>query len=98
MIGILLALAYTVLFILLIRKMNFFQTGFSSQKLIVFVFILKILAGTALWFVYSYLYADRSTADIFKYFDDSKVMYNALFSKPLDYFKMLIGVPDPSLK
>ncbi|MBI4947223.1 MAG: hypothetical protein HY840_12585 [Bacteroidetes bacterium] len=96
MIGIILAITYTVLFIFLIRKINFFQTELISQKIIVFIFILKITAGTALWFVYSYLYADRSTADIFKYFDDSKVMYNALFSNPLDYFKMLTGIADSS--
>src|ERR1035437_8831209 len=96
MIGIFLAVAYTAFFIFLIGKLRFFQTELISQKFIIFIFILKIGAGTALWFVYSYLYADRSTADIFKYFDDGKVMYNALFSNPLDYFKMLTGISDSS--
>ncbi|MBI4929451.1 MAG: DUF2142 domain-containing protein [Bacteroidetes bacterium] len=97
MLGILLAITYTVLFIFLIWKINFFRDESISRKIIVFVFLLKIVAGTILWLVYTRIYPDRLTADIFKYFDDGKVMYNALFSKPLDYFKMLLGIPDASL-
>ncbi|TAL61925.1 MAG: hypothetical protein EPN85_03650 [Bacteroidetes bacterium] len=97
MFGIILAIGYTALFIFLIRKIKFFQTEHISQNLISLVFILKIIAGTALWFVYTRHYSERLTADIFKYFDDGKVIYNALFSKPIDYFKMLFGIPDASL-
>lgn len=77
--------------------MDFFRVESISKKIIVFVFLLKIVTGTVLWFVYTRIYPDRLTADIFKYFDDGKVMYDALFSKPLDYFKMLFGIPDASL-
>jgi len=51
-----------------------------------------ILFGVALWWIYTYYYPDRSTADIFKYFDDSKVMYDALWKHPADYFKMLFAI------
>ena len=98
MIGIILAILYSALFIFIILKINFFQSELISRKFIVLVFILKIIAGTALWFVYTHLYTDRFSADIFKYFDDGKIMYNTLFSKPLDYFKMLFGFPDSSLQ
>src|ERR1035438_7336814 len=98
MIGIILAIAYTALFIFIILKINFFKSELLSRKFIVLIFILKIIAGTALWFVYTRLYTDRLSADIFKYFDDGKILYNTLFSKPLDYFKMLFGFPDSSLQ
>lgn len=97
MFGIILAIGYTALFIFLIRKIKFFQTEFISPNLIALVFLLKIVAGTALWFVYTRLYTDRLTADIFKYFDDGLVMYRALLSNPLDYFKMLFGSSDTNL-
>jgi len=50
-----------------------------------------------LWLIYTHLYTDRLTADIFKYFDDGKVIYDSLFTNPMDYFKMLLGINDPSL-
>ena len=53
---------------------------------------LKVLAGVGMYWLYTSYYPDRSTADIFKYFDDSKVMFDALFEQPGDYFKMLFGI------
>ncbi len=84
--------AYTLLFIFIIYKLPFFKLPHIKPKYIALVFILKILAGTAMYFIYSFYYDDRSMADIFKYFDDSKIMYDALFDKPMDYFKMLFSI------
>jgi hypothetical protein len=47
--------------------------------------------------VYTYYYKDRSTADIFKYFDDSKVMFDALFKRPLDYLRMMTSIGNNSI-
>jgi len=55
-------------------------------------FIIKVLTGVIVSLIYTYYYTDRSTADIYKYFDDSKVMYDALYRKPLDFFRMLFGI------
>lgn len=87
-----LIILYTLLFILLIRKLNFFNLPGIGANAVCSVFILKIISGILLWAVYTYYYTDRSTADIFKYFDDSKIMHDAAFSKPLDYIKMLTGI------
>ncbi len=84
-------IAYAILFIVLIRFIPFFRLEGFHKNTIPFIFILKLLAGVTVYLVYTRFYPDRSTADIFKYFDDSKVMYNALFTKPLDYFQMLLG-------
>jgi len=72
--------------------MDFFSIEGLSRKKITAFFILKIIFGLILWAIYTYYYKDRQTADIFKYFDDSKVMYDALFTHPMDYFKMLFGI------
>ncbi|MFA5195559.1 MAG: hypothetical protein WC401_07155, partial [Bacteroidales bacterium] len=65
--------------------------GIKAYWLIV-VFLIKLAAGVGMYFLYTYYYTDRATADIFKYFDDSKIMYDALWNKPIDFFKMLFSI------
>lgn len=76
--------------------MAFFKAEGLSFKIISGILIIKILAGIAMSLIYTHYYTDRGTADIFKYFDDSKVMYDALYSKPTDFFKMMLGVDNNS--
>lgn len=89
---ILLTLTYTLLFIFVLHKMDFFVVNGISKRKLSGIFLLKIAFGIALWAVYTFYYPDRGTADIYKYFDDSAVIFNALKTKPLDYFKLLFGV------
>jgi hypothetical protein len=89
---ILVSTLYILLFILLISKLRFFESEGLSRKTISLLFLFKILAAFILWFIYTHYYKDRGTADIFKYFDDSKVMFDALASHPIDYLKMLSGI------
>lgn len=56
------------------------------------VFLLKVGAGICLFAVYTFYYTDRSGADIYKYFDDSRIMFDALLYKPLDFLKMITGI------
>jgi len=86
-----LVLGYTAIFTYFIFKLPFFRVEGLNQKTITGIFLLKVAAGIVMWALYNYHYTDRATADIFKFFDDSKVMYNALWERPTDYFKMLFG-------
>jgi len=92
MAGVLLAIGYTALLLFLMRRMHFFVavpglpfTGIAG------LFLLKIAAGVALWAVYTYVYPDRVTADVFKYFDDSAHLFKALPERPMDYLRMMLG-------
>lgn len=71
-----------------------------GNRLTSFIFTLKVIAGIALTLVYTYYYTDRSTSDIYKYFDDGKVIYNVIKESPVDYAKLVtgIGADDPSLE
>lgn len=91
--GLLLATGTSALLLYLGRRMSFFRDvpGISGHGL-VWLFGLKLLAGAILWVVYTQVYPDRATADIFKYFDDSAVMYAALWDRPMDFVRMLTGV------
>jgi hypothetical protein len=89
---ILLTILYSAVFIYIIYRASFFRATGLSFKLISGIFLLKVLAGVSLSLIYSYYYTDRQTADIFKYFDDSKYMFEALSTNPGDYFQMLFGI------
>lgn len=92
MAGILLTCGYVALFLYLIARWRFFEVPSLSKRSIGALFLLKVVAGTVLWGVYTYYYTDRSTADIFKFFDDGNVMFSALPAHPLDYLQMLTGI------
>ncbi len=85
---------YTLLIFVLIRKLNFFQLEGLGKWTPSFFFGVKIFAGLALWAIYTYFYTDRTNSDIWKYFDDSKIMFGALHQHPADFFKMLTGIGD----
>lgn len=84
--------AYAGLFLWLIGRWRFFRIGGIPVKWFQAVFLAKILSGVALSMVYTYYYTDRTTADIWKYFDDGMVMFSAMREQPLDYFRMLFGI------
>lgn len=97
MTGILLATGYFALLLYLARRMPFFtQVPGLRLRAVAVIFLLKVIAGTGLWAVYTYAYPDRSMADIFKYFDDSRVMYDALWTAPADFLRMLTGIGNDS--
>lgn len=95
--GILLAIGWFTLLLFGMRRMRFFREAPGlPMRAIAALFGIKVLAGTALWAVYTYVYTDRATADIYKYFDDSLVMHEALWHRPGDYLRMLLGVGNDS--
>lgn len=57
-------------------------------------FILKLIAGFAVWAIYTFYYTDRENSDIWKYFDDSKIISDAAFTHPGDFFRMMTGIGD----
>lgn len=72
--------------------MKFFDVEGISKRTLSFVFILKIICGLILWSVYTFYYKDRAISDIYKYFDASKIMFDALKTNPIHFFKMLTGI------
>ncbi|HBF88737.1 MAG TPA: hypothetical protein DDX39_08860 [Bacteroidales bacterium] len=87
---------YVVVFIFLIYRLEFFQTNGISKRIISAIFILKILSGFGLIFIYTHYYKTRESADIYKYFDDAKVIYSAAYEAPVDYLKMITGIDSDS--
>ncbi|MDD3876476.1 MAG: hypothetical protein PHT69_07625 [Bacteroidales bacterium] len=97
LIEVLLVVFYALLFIVIIRKASFFKIEGIKSKILIGVFILKIFLGVTIALIYTYYYPDRLKADVFKYFDDGKIMYDALYQNPLDYLRMLFGIKNDSV-
>jgi hypothetical protein len=90
--GTVLTLAFTAFFLFLIPRMKLFRIGSIPINWFQGAFVLKVLSGFILYLIYTYYYSDRSTSDIWKYYDDGMVMFSALREQPMDYLKMLFGV------
>ena len=72
-------------------KSHFFDDTRLSHIKIVGIFSIKLLVAFLLVEIYSNFYKDRSTADIFKYFDDSKYIYQSLYINPKHYLQLVFG-------
>jgi len=90
--GVLLTIGWIALFLFAIRRSSFFNAPGLSKRTIGSLFLLKIVAGTAMWWIYTFHFPDRANADIYKYFDDGNIMFSALPDHPLDYLSMLFGI------
>lgn len=90
----LLFLLYAAVLFYVILKVKFFHLEGLKRWTPAIFFGLKLVAAFALWWIYTFYYTDRENSDIWKYFDDSKVMYDALAEKPGNYFSMLTGIGD----
>ena len=86
-----LSIGYISFFFWFIGKSSFFQTADTGNKTFQWLFLLKLAAGFALFIVYTRFYPDRKYADIFRYYDDSSIVFNSLFQHPYDFFRMLSG-------
>lgn len=88
-----LSFLYLFLILIFINKSRFFTNTNLKNTTLFGLFFIKLVAAYCLFLVYSKYYTDRSTADIFKYFDDSTWLYKNVFSKsPINYFKIILGI------
>lgn len=82
---------YFILLFVVWRWSAFRLLGFPPY-VVVILFTIKVLAGVLLTYFYTYLYNDRFNSDLFKLYDDSKHIYDALPEKPMDFIKMTLGI------
>ncbi|MCX6199913.1 MAG: hypothetical protein NTY88_11950 [Bacteroidetes bacterium] len=82
---------YLLLFLWLIFKWKFFETENISRKHFAFFFLIKVTAGICLTLIYTYYYTDPSKADIYRYFNDSKIISQVLFQNFHCWLKIMSG-------
>src|ERR1700739_2756303 len=84
---------YLLLFTIIILKTNLFKLNGLSNKYALVAFYLKLLFGVALWYIYAYHYKNRYTSDIFKYFDDGKLMFNVIHTNTPEFHTQTMSQP-----
>jgi len=78
--------------VFLIYRLNFFKTSDIPFKYLSLAYILKILVGVVFIWLYTYHYSNRSQADVFKYFDDGKVLFDVSKVSTKDYLQLSTGI------
>jgi hypothetical protein len=89
---VILTCAYSILFYYIIRKNKFFRLDFFPAWLPAAFFLLKCMAGIALGLIYTLFYTNHNDTDTFKFFTDSKILFDSIYSHPFDFIRMLTGI------
>jgi hypothetical protein len=90
-------LFYYSMLLLILKKWSFFKNSGIPFKTLGLLFTLKFIFGLSIYFVYTYYYTDRKTADIFKYFDDAKYLYENVYKiSPIQFWKIIFGIQNQS--
>lgn len=95
MVQVILYIAFLSIIFWIIRKWSFFHHTTLSYKWIIFLFMSKVAASFCLFFIYTQYYPNnRLENDIFKYYDDGQIMFQAIHHSPSNYLRMLTGIGD----
>ena len=87
-----LAVIYLLCSFYLIRKWRIFRFENISNFQLSLAFVTKLFGAFILYYVYTEIYRDRQTADIFKFYDDSLALTQVFFDSPADFIKIIIGI------
>jgi hypothetical protein len=78
--------------IFFINRISYFKnSGLSGIELNLF-FLIKVMFGFILIYVYSRFYPERNLADVFKYFDDANVIYENGAANGLSLWHVFSGI------
>lgn len=83
---------YILLVFYIIHKWDLFKNDSISKREFHFAFGLKLIAAFCLYLIYTEYYRERHLADIFKFYDDSLILSESFFEKPIDFFKILLNL------
>lgn len=87
----LLFLGYFGLLVLLINRVSFFRFKELPSFTSMLLYIVKVAAGFALFYIYTYYYTDHEHSDTWKYFDDAQLIYSWSTSHPDVFWKFALG-------
>ena len=82
------SILYVAAIFVLLKKSNFFEFEGIKKTAICKAFLIHLVAGILLYIIYTEYYQERYTSDIFKFYDDSLVLYNLFFENTADFFKI----------
>lgn len=72
-------------------RMPFFRISGLSPKYLLIFFLIKLFFAFSLQAVYTFYYKERKDADVYKYFDDAKVINSFKQQYPTAIYQIIIG-------
>jgi hypothetical protein len=81
----------SVCFLFFILKNKLFKLNEIPIIYIVLAYILKLLLGITLWYIYTHYYSDKSVNDIYKYFNDGRKLAEIFKNNVSDFVSVLFG-------
>jgi len=88
--------AYTILFCFIIYKLRLFAVKQISRHILVGIFLIKVVSGLTITYFYSTHPIYKHSSDIHKYYNDSKLLFEALYDNPVWYIQLVSGIKDQS--
>ncbi|HET9057963.1 MAG TPA: hypothetical protein VFN30_14040 [Chitinophagaceae bacterium] len=79
-------IAYLVFFCWLITRVKFIANSGISKRILISLFVIKVLAGTIYGYIYRYIPNHQVYADTWRFFYESKTETDLLFQNPGEYF------------
>ena len=93
MLEILLVCLYLLGILLVLFRWKFILKSGLTTKNILLLFGIKLGFSYLLYLVYTIYYPDRTLADIFKFYDDAKLLYTNLYNtNKIQYWKIVFGI------
>ena len=93
----LLPILILVVLVYLSYRLRFFHLEELPQWAAPALFLTKVFFGFALWAVYTFYYTDRSTSDIYKFYDDAHYAHQAFSENKTAFLGLMTGSEDSSL-
>lgn len=94
MINLFVAILFFSLLLWFVFRHSFFRIDSLPRLAAPLLFLSKVFGGVALFFIYTYYYTDRETADIFKFYDSGLQLREAVEKKPEHRLSLLTGMND----
>jgi len=67
---------------------------YKRKKLIntplILAFAFKLISTISVWYIYTYYYSDTSLNDIYKYFNDGKILHNSFLNAPSETIRFIL--------
>ena len=77
-----------LLFIFYFIKKN---TNSIKRQSLLLAFSVKIVASISVWYIYTYYFSNTSLNDIYKYFNDGKILNDSFIKNPFETIKFIIN-------
>ncbi len=88
---------YAIVFTAIVYRWRFFHVAHIQKKWVTLAFVIKLMAGVALWWVYSFHYSGADESDALRYFNDANIIKGQWNENRKVFWSFMLGQQDTSL-